>query len=54
MNIRTLRSPGRRIRRDRVRNEILRRAGIQNLLTGLEEKQLQLFSQVKRMDEQGY
>lgn len=54
MSIRILRSPESRISRDRIRNEILRQVGIQNLLTELQEKQLQWLGQVKRIDEYGY
>jgi hypothetical protein len=40
-------------RRDRIRNEIFREAGIQNLLIELEEKWLQWFGFVRGMDTTG-
>jgi hypothetical protein len=49
MDMKFLRSIQRKTRRDRIRNEIFREVGIQNLLIELEKKQQQ-FGHLKRMD----
>jgi hypothetical protein len=42
-----------KIRKERFRNEIFREVGIQNLVIGLEAKQLQWFGHVRGMDTSG-
>jgi hypothetical protein len=53
MEMTFLRSNEGETRRDRIRNEVCRELGIQNLLIMLEEKRLRMVGHVKRMAEKG-